>query len=376
MSWPVIGVGAVTSVGRTAEETFESLCAGRSGLAPMRGFAPEWYHAGHLYELDNRPDPGQDVTGRATALLLDAVGQAVDAAGLDRDLGDIPVLVGTGLRELRSVELWWRDGAPLEAADLHFGTALRRTFQAHDTLTVSNACSASLHTLALGIDLLRSGEAETVVVAGVDVITESMFGLADRVQPEPPGQVRPFDVSRKGTVLGEGASAVVLTTPERGRGRPIAGRVREVGINCDAYHVTAPDTEWIAEAVRSAHRRAGVKPDDIDLVMLHGTGTPLNDEAEATALREVFGDTQPWMTGLKGATGHTSGASGLLSVIVGMLAMASGRIPPIVGLDEPIESISPFRLVRTDAVRTESALCQVDAFGFGGLNSVAIVEAA
>jgi 3-oxoacyl-[acyl-carrier-protein] synthase II len=194
--YPITGVGAVASIGRDAEEIYQNLCKGVDGLAPLRGFTRRWYKAGHLFEVDNRPEPGADEPRRATALLLDAVGQAAADAGLGESFPDVPVIVGTGLRELRSVELWWRDGVPVGHDDLHFGTALRQRFGTYDTHTIANACSASLYALALAVDLLDSGVTDTVIVAGVDVITESMFGLSDRVQPEPPGRVAPFDQAR------------------------------------------------------------------------------------------------------------------------------------------------------------------------------------
>jgi len=374
MSWPVTGMGAVASVGRTVDEIYAGLCAGHSGIGPLRAFNRDWYRGGDLFEVDDRAADGVDVPGRAGALLLDAVTQAVTDAGLDERLDDVPVLVGTGLRELRSVELWWRDGVPLGPGGLHFGTVLRERFGAVDTHTFANACSASLYALAMGVDLLELDLADTVIVAGVDVVTESMFGLADRVQPEPPGQVRPFDRHRRGTILGEGAAAIVLRRDATTR----YGNVLDIGVNCDAYHPTAPALGSVAAAMRDAHRRAGVKPEDIDLVMLHGTGTPLNDEVEASALVEVYGDdvSRVLMTGVKSLTGHTSGASGMINLIVALRAMREGLVPPICGLDDPVDEAARFNFARPDAVRAEIALAQIDGFGFGGINAVAIVEAA
>jgi 3-oxoacyl-[acyl-carrier-protein] synthase II len=374
---PVTGVGAVASIGRDTDEIFASLCAGRDGRHTLRGFNRDWYNADHLYEVDNRPAPQVDFTGRATGLLLDAVGQAAKDAGLGEDLSEVPVLVGTGLRELRSLELWWRDEHPFAAGQMHFGTALRDRFGALDTHTVSNACSASLYALALGVDLLESQEADTVIVAGVDVITESMFGLSDRLQLDPPDRLRPFDRDRKGTVMGEGAAAVVLRRQAPADRDAVHGWVRGVAVNCDAFHATAPDPGGIAAAVRDAHSRAGVKAEDVGLVMLHGTGTPLNDAAEATALTDVYGPHigNPLMTGVKSMTGHTSGASGVLNLLVALRAMRDGVVPPITGLDHPASEAAGFRLVRDTPAEQQTNLAQVDAFGFGGINAVAIVEA-
>jgi 3-oxoacyl-[acyl-carrier-protein] synthase II len=374
---PVTGVGAVASIGREPEEIFAALCAGRSGRHPLRGFNRDWYNAECLYEVDDRPAPGVDTAGRATALLLDAVGQAARDAGLGEDLSEVPVLIGTGLRELRSLELWSRDGQEFGADRMHFGTALRERFGAVDTHTISNACSASLYALALAVNLLELQEAETVVVAGVDVITESMFGLSDRLQFDPPDRLRPFDRDRKGTVMGEGAGAIVLRREAPADGGAVHGWVRGVAVNCDAFHATAPDPQGIAAAVRAAHDQAGVKAEDVGLVMLHGTGTPLNDAAEATALSDVYGPHvgSPLMTGMKSMTGHTSGASGVLGLLVALRAMRDGVVPPVTGLDNPADEVAGFRIVRDAPVEEQVQLAQIDAFGFGGINAVAVVEA-
>ncbi|MFF4367994.1 beta-ketoacyl-[acyl-carrier-protein] synthase family protein [Streptomyces sp. NPDC001594] len=376
------GLGAIASIGTGVDEVFEALCAGRSGRAELRGFDRSGFRAQHAYEIDDRPAPGTDEPGRATRWLIAAIEEAAREAGLGEDLSDVPVLIGTGLRELRSAELRWRDGADFDMAGLHFGTALRERFGAVRTHTFSNACSASLYALALGCDLLAAGTADTVVVAGVDTLTESMYGLLDRVHMEAPDVLRPFDRDRKGVLMGEGAAAVVLRRGDRTGSAPdgtaVRSRLRSVHVNCDGYHVTAPDRDGIAEAVRGAHREAGVKPQDIGLVMLHGTGTLLNDEAEAAAIGDVFGPEAgtPLMTAVKSMTGHTSGGSGLLSLIVALKALESGRIPPVIGLREPIDEAAGFRLVRDRETTARPVLAQVDAFGFGGVNAVAVVERA
>ncbi|GIG63052.1 3-oxoacyl-ACP synthase [Longispora fulva] len=369
--WAIRGTGAVASVGASAPAVFEALCAGRTGLAPLRGFDATRFRARHAYEIDDRPRPGTDTAGRATAWLVAAIAEALAEAGLPEDLAEVPVLIGTGLRELRSAELWARKEAELTPADLHFGTALRERFGATDTHTFSNACSASLYALALASDLLALGDAETVVVAGVDTITESMFGLLDRVHPEPVDAVRPFDRNRRGVLMGDGAAAIVLSRADG----PALARLRGVSVNCDAYHATAPDPDGITEAIRDAHDRAGIGPGAVDLLLAHGTGTLLNDEAEAVALGTVFeGIPGPLVTAIKSMTGHTSGGSGLLSLVVAVQALRTGRIPPTLGLDTPVPEATGLRFVRGGSVSAELAVAQVEAFGFGGVNAVAIVQ--
>ncbi|WP_197287804.1 beta-ketoacyl synthase N-terminal-like domain-containing protein [Streptomyces apocyni] len=379
MSRPIIGMGAVAATGSGVDELFESLCAGRSGRAELRGFDRTRFRAQHAYEVDNRPAEGEDVPRRATNLLVEAIGQAAADAGIGEDLSGIPILIGTGLRELRSMELWWREGSEFTDAGLHFGTGLRERFNADVTHTFSNACSASLYALALASDLLgQEGDdtPDTVIVAGVDVLTESMYGLLERVHPVPPDRVRPFDRNRTGVLMGDGAAAIVLRRSDAGAPR-VHGLLRAVAVNCDAYHVTAPSPEGIAQAMRNAYSLAGVKQSDVDLVMLHGTGTLLNDEAEATALADVLGSGAdgPLTTAVKSMTGHTSGASGLINLIVGLRALNEGRVPPTVGLDEPVDEAASFRFVTGEAAAGEQLrVAQINAFGFGGINAVAIVE--
>lgn len=376
MSVLVTGTGAVASVGTGVGEVFDALCEGRSGLAPLRAFDGAKFRARNAYEIDDRAAPGADAPGRATRWLLHAVAEAVRDAGIGEDLSSVPVLVGTGLRELRSAELSWRGLASFDLARLHFGAALAERFGATAAYTFANACSAAVYALALGCDLLTGGEADTVVVAGVDTLTESMCGLLDRAQPATPERIRPFDTARRGTLLGEGAAAVVLRASGAAPAAGAGGRLRAVSVNCDAYHVTAPDPRGMAAAIRDAHARAGVTAGDIDLIMLHGTGTPLNDEAEVAAITEVFGGDvgRPVMTGVKSMTGHTSGGSGLLSLIVALRALSSGRIPPLTGLDEPLAGARQFRFVRDRCATQRVRLAQVNAFGFGGVNAVAVVE--
>lgn len=378
-SWVITGMGAVCSIGGNVDAMFAALCAGRSGVAALRGFDPAKFRARNAYEIDDRPAPGVDVPLRATRWLLDAVTAARSDAGLPDDLGEIPVLVGTTLRELRSVELNWRDGTAFEVRDLHFGTALRNRFGAVNTFTVANACAASLYALALGADLLDLGAADTVVVAGTDTITESTYGTLDRCYSQPPDAIRPFDKGRRGMLQGEGAVAVVLCREgEVPAGRRAHARLRGVAVNCDANHPSAPDAKSLVLVNREALDRAGTRPAEIDAVFLHGTGTPLNDDAEAAAVGEVFGGItpSPYLTAIKSMTGHTAGASGLHSFVTAVKAIQRGIVPPTVGVTDPIDEVAPYRLVRDRAVIAPLRVAQVNSFGFGGLNAVAVLERA
>ncbi|MFE6977138.1 beta-ketoacyl synthase N-terminal-like domain-containing protein [Streptomyces sp. NPDC057682] len=377
MTWDITGMAAVANVGATPGEIFAALCAGRESRRPLMAFDPDKFRAVFAYEIDDRPEGGGDLPRRATRWLTTVVRQAAADAGLGEDLAQVPVLVGTTMREQRSLELWWRDGADLALEDLHFGTALKAAFGASTTYTFSNACAASLYALGLATDMIEAGLADTVVVAGTDAATEGGFGTLDRVQNDVPDALRPFDVTHKGMLMGEGAAAVVVQRAGTGS-RPTHARVRGVSMGCDAHHATAPDPGGITRAVLDAHRRAGVRASDIDLVMLHGSGTPRNDQTESGVLRRIFQGTAayPRMTAIKATTGHTLGGSGLLSLVMAVLAMKNGTVPQVLGLTDPIPEATGLGLVQGYPAAGAVNVAQVDAFGFGGINAVAIVEAA
>lgn len=359
----------VTALGDTAD-TLQGLYAGTSAVAPLAVGDPHRLGVGHGYPIDD----GVETTLRASRWLAGCVDRAVTAARLD-PAARVVVLVGTGLRELRSIERWHAEGDPLRRRDTHFAHAVRSVLPgAAEVHTLSNACAASGYALALGSDLLELGEADAVVVAGADSMTESMLTMIGRVGAGPVTEVRPFEVERGGVLLGEGAAALVLQRSGETTG-PAGGRLLAAAVTCDAHHETAPLGARIAATMREAHHRAGLDPSQVDLVVAHGTATALNDPTEATALTEVFGPGGPLVTGLKGALGHTSGAAALMGVLVSLEALRTGRVPPTVGLVTPIEEAARLRLVTGAPVRAPLAVAQVDAFGFGGVNSVVLVAA-
>lgn len=377
MTWDITGMAAVANIGASPQEIFAALCAGQESRKPLKAFDPDKYRAAYAYEIDDRPEGGGDIPRRATRWLTTVARQAAADAGLGEDLSQVPVLVGTTMREQRSLELWWRDHAEVGLEDLHFGTALKAAFGASTTYTFANACSASLYALGLATDMIEAGMADTVVVAGTDAATESGFGTLDRVQNGIPDALRPFDATHKGMLMGEGAAAVVVQRAGTGKG-PVHARVRGVSMSCDAHHATAPDPDGITRAVLDAYTRAGVRARDIDLVMLHGSGTPRNDLTESSVLSRIFqgAGTGPRMTAIKAMTGHTLGGSGLLSLLMAVLAMKEGTVPPVLGLTDPIPEAAGLGLVQGAPASGDLAIAQINAFGFGGINAVAIVETA
>lgn len=375
MTCDIVGIGAISSIGDDPRAIFRSLCEGRTGRAPVRAFDRGKYRAQFAYEIDDRPAEGKDEPYRATRWLRRAIMQAAGDAGLDEPLGQYPLLIGTTLHEQRTAELWWRKDAELGPGGLRFGAHGDVDLGPASAYTFPNACAASLCTLALAADMIDLGIADTVIAAGADSLTEGVYGTLDRIQNGIPDTVRPFDTGRRGMLPGEGAAAVVLRRTGQHRGT-VHGRLRGVAMNCDASHPTQQDLRSIADVVREAHRRAGLSPADIDLVLVHGTGTQLNDISEATVLAEIFGTPGPFVAAVKSGTGHTFGTSGLHSLVMALLAMSEGVVPPISGLAEPVPEAAGLRLARDRAQPASLRAAQVNAFGLGGINAVAVVQEA
>lgn len=376
----ITGLGAVTSLAAGAAETFAALCAGESGLKPLQHFDAQRFRARAAYEI--AAGEGPEPAFRASALLVRAAAEALEAAGLaGAEPGSVPCFVGTGLGELRSVETWWLGGARPPSERLAFGPALHEALPAIGHVDVlTNACAASLFALASAVDAVRLGETERALVLGVDIISESMFGLLDRVQMTPPDRVRPFDRDRLGVLMGDGASAVVIEplAAARARGAAVRGVVRGVGLSCDAKHETAPDPDGMERAIRAALAEAGASPDAIGFAMAHGTGTALNDKAEFAAIRGALGARTASLpiTAIKSMTGHTSGASGLMGLIAALLALSERRLPPTLGFETFMNADEEVDLVRAPRAYSGAPRALVNAFGFGGVNASVVVEEA
>lgn len=375
MQLAITGSDMITCFGGAAD-TVEALDRGDSGLRPLRFADPEALTVASGFHVEDGDTEGSH---RVAGWLAGCVAAAVGEAGLDPRRQRVAAVVGTGLRDLRGVERWHADAQPLRLDAVHFGQAVRGAVPGlTDVVTLANACAASGHALAVASDLLAVGDADAVVVAGCDAMTESMLAMIGRVVDEPTDALRPFDGGRRGVLLGEGAAAAVVRPAGavRAEGPAPVARVLGVGISCDAQHETAPHRPGQLAAMRDAYARAGIGPQDVGLVVAHGTGTTLNDPTESAALAELFAGVRPGplVTALKGAIGHTSGAAFLMNALVAIAAMRSGRVPPIAGLRTPLPEAAGLRLVVDEAAPTDARIAQVNAFGFGGVNAVGLIQ--
>ena len=371
----VTGYGACTSVGDTADACFDAFTAGTSGAAPLKHLDAPHFNARTAYERDETGTKGRF---RSSAFLRRALIDAVAMAGIDQDTETAAVYVGTGLRELRSAELALLAGEQMDVSELDFTAAVRGVLpKSRRVHTLSNACAASNYALALATDAIRAGRCDIAIAAGCDTLTASMFGLLDRVNPDVPEAVQVFDQNRKGVLMGDGGVALIVESLDSAlaAGRKPLAEIRAVGLSTDAVHETAPDMTGIRRAVDDAFSRADLSPEQVDLIYVHGTGTSLNDATESAVLADVYvaSETKPALSGLKAMTGHTSGASGAIGVVAAIKSLKTGLVPPTPGTDTPVPEADGFALSETCASR-EIDLVQVNAFGFGGVNSVVLVS--
>lgn len=371
MSALITGSAIRTCLGN-GEATFSALLEGASGIGELRYAEHVKLRVKHGYHI---AEDGEERLFRASQWLTACVREALEESGLEPKHQRIVALVGTGLRELRAVERLALESLEFPVERLHFADAVQRASpHIREVITISNACSAGGHALALAQDMIEGDEADAVVVAGADSMTESMLAMIGRFVDTPTEHLRPFDIDRAGVLLGDGAAALIVV-PEGSSKRP-GTRLLSTGLSCDATHETAPDSDGIRRAMQDALLRAGRTPDQVDLVIAHGTGTSLNDPTEAQLIRQVLSadGPGPMITAVKGAIGHTSGGAALASVDVAMRCLNMGRVPPIVGLRSPLSEGEGLRFVIGEAVEARLRLAQINAFGFGGVNAVTLIE--
>jgi len=241
-----------------------------------------------------------------------------------------------------------------------------------EAVSVSTACASGLSAIAIAERRLLLGELDAVLVVGVDVLNQFIVAGFGAMHILDPVACRPFDATRVGISLGDGAGALLLTTQ---RQRSLGARISGQGGANDAWSVTSCHREGrgVELAVRRALARAGRSPADVDLVHLHGTGTKSSDFSEATGLGVVYGGPTPPALGTKGLTGHTLGAAGLLECIIALGCLEHGRVPTNAGLTEPNVD-TRLRLVH-EPERLDHARCALKiSGGFGGIQQAVVIE--
>jgi len=386
----ITGIGCITSLGFSADETFAALIQGRRGLGRLTLFPSGRY--GHMPVAEiNRPLPELPArirrSSRTEQLAYAASAEALAQAGFGPAVPDAQAwacLAGTTVAGMFSTEDYFNkawSGRPAVPSQLSHHLAgsvsqtLARQFGMQGLVTtLSTACASGVHAVVLGATLIRQGAARRVLACGADSLSRmTLNGFGSLLIMDPAGG-RPFDEDRRGLSLGEAAGALVLEREEDaiGRGARILAFVAGGGNTCDAYHPSAPDPEGrgAEAAMRQALAEAGIRPDQVGYVNAHGTGTPDNDRAESLALSRVFKDSKPMISSTKGAIGHTLGAAGAVESVICVQALLTRTLPGTIGCSKP----DPELPVRPLLESLQHVVCFTmnNAFGFGGNNGCAI----
>ncbi|MGF1522212.1 MAG: beta-ketoacyl-ACP synthase [Leptolyngbyaceae cyanobacterium] len=352
--------------GHWTSGTWEGLLEGRSAIALRQPFA----------ELPPRP---LAMLGKQSssldALLLEAVTEALQDAGLSLPLADCGVVIGSSRGYQGQWESFlargeiehWLDSLP------HMGAiaVTHKIGSGGPVLAPMAACATGLWAIAQGVELLRTGQCERVLVGAAETpITPLALTGFEQMRALARSGCYPFDEQREGLALGEGVAVLVLETEQAAKTRlaPVYGRVLGAGLTADANHVTAPDAanyQGGLAAIKTCLQRSGLQPEDIDFIHAHGTGTWLNDAYETALIQALF-PPEVWVMATKGATGHTLGASGAIGAAVCLLALRDQILPTCVGLSQPAFDLNLVRQTQTAVL--SNALCF--SFGFGGQNAV------
>jgi 3-oxoacyl-[acyl-carrier-protein] synthase II len=397
----VTGLGLVTPVGVTVEDTWAGLLAGRSGAAGITKFdaanqdvrfACEVKGFDPLRYMDRKESRRYDLYAQYA---LGAAHQAVTQAGLE---GKFPapdrtgVIIGSGIGGMMTFEencrAFIEKGpsrvspffVPMFIPDIASGlVAIRYGLRGPNYATVS-ACSSSAHALGESFRLVREGVADCMVTGGAEAAITglavaafaNMKALSSR-NDAPAEASRPFDAGRDGFVLGDGAGALVVESLDhaRARGATILGEVVGYGMSADAHHITSPPKDGAGAqlAMRSCLADAGIRPEDVGYINAHGTSTPVGDAAETRAIKAVFGAhaRKLMFQSTKSMTGHLLGAAGATEAIYSLLVATRGRVPPTINQSTPdpecdLDSVP--NVARDADVRVALS----NSFGFGGHN--------
>jgi 3-oxoacyl-[acyl-carrier-protein] synthase II len=401
----VTGMGAVTPIGLTVDAFWDAMMAGVSGAAPIAAFDAEAFDTKFACELKDF-DPGNYLDrkiarrlDRFSQLALIAADQAVVDSGIEPDRltedekDRVAVIFGSGIGGMKvfheQVVTYHESGPkrlspffiPMLIPDIAAGQiSIRHGFRGPNYCVVS-ACATGNNNLGDAFMLIQAGHADVAVTGGAEAsVTEMGVGGFNALKAlstrndDPTRASRPFDATRDGFVLGEGAGALILEElgHARARGARIYAEVAGIGMSADAYHITAPDPDGrgARAAMKAALLHAGIAPTDVDYLNMHGTSTPLGDIAETNAIKAVFGEHAYRMnvSSTKSMTGHLLGAAGAVEAIAAILAVRNDRVPPTINFehaDADCDLNYTFNKPEGRPVRVALS----NAFGFGGHNT-------
>ncbi|MEO6197607.1 MAG: beta-ketoacyl-ACP synthase II [Dehalococcoidia bacterium] len=403
----VTGLGCITPIGKDVSSFWSALTSGESGVRRITLFDPSDQECQIAAEVKDW-DPTQYMEARSarraarfSQFAVAAATQAVSASGLaidDSNRDDIAIVMNTGGGGVDVIaegeKTYLEKGAarvgpftvPAYAPNMASCQVAINLGVRGPTITSVAACAAGIFAFIEAKRMFDLGEIEVAIVGGTEanIIPISVAAMANMRalstrNDEPEKACRPFDLHRDGFVYGEGAAALVVETLEHAerRGARIIAELAGGAVTSDAYHITAPNPsgESSGRAISRAIQRSGLEPGDVDLVVAHGTGTPLNDAAETTAIKRALGEHayRVAVTAPKSMVGHQLGAAGAVSGLAAVLALESGLIPPTINLDTP-DPDCDLDYVPHTARRADTRVAIVNGFGFGGQNGVAVFK--
>ncbi len=393
----VTGLGVVTPLGTGWESFWSGLLAGRCATGPVQAFETAPYGVNRGAEVrDFHPEEHlrrlrPEATGRAAQMGAAAARLALADAGLLRDELDpaidpdsAGVAMGTTSGEPAEIErlndVWVANRR--EATDARFvarypchtiavNVAAELGLRGPNAM-IPTACAAGNYAVAWASDQLRWGRADLMLAGGADIFSRITYAGFARLGAISPDLCRPFDRARKGMIPGEGAGVLVLEPLERARARGarIYAEVAGYGLSCDAHHMTGaqPQGNGAVRAMEMALASAGARPEDVDYISAHGTGTPTNDQVEAIAIARLFGERAPAVSSIKSMIGHTMGAASALESVACALAVARGCVPPTANFEAPDEGCR-LDFVPNTARQLRVRLAMNNAYAFGGNNA-------
>jgi 3-oxoacyl-(acyl-carrier-protein) synthase len=380
----IAGCGAVSAVGAGLEPLLAALQKNSSGLRALEKFCSPRFQSGIVGAAPESPRDGFpcEPDNPAWNLAVAALKQARSSA--KNVLEQIPaartgLVLSTTKANITALELLSGGRPCSETARRHLradwlAADLAAEFGAGGPVqTVSLACVSGLVAISQGAKLIKRGEADAVFVAGVDALSEFVVSGFTALKALDPQGCRPFDANRCGLSAGEAGAAIVLT---RGDLAPDARiKIRAFGGSNDANHLTGPsrDGSGLARAMRLALDSAGMPPEGIDFVHAHGTGTPYNDAMESLALKTIFGDACPPVSGAKGMLGHTLGAAGVIETICCVLAMTHGFLPGTPRLQTAADGTPKNLLHGPQSGAKVKSVLKLNT-GFGGMNGALILS--
>lgn len=386
----ITGAGIISAIGCGIDETREALANKRSGVRTVE-ILPTVHRelpCGEVAltddQLRQRLGIAADAPCNRTALMgIEAMRQAVEQAGIDAS--DAWLVAGTTVGGMDRTERHFLEmidsndhlkvlathdsGSTTELTASYFGIAADRT------TTISTACSSAANALIVGANMIKAGKADVVVAGGSEALSLFHLNGFNSLMILDAERCRPFDASRRGLNLGEGAAYVVLESLRsvEARGVRALARLSGYGNKCDAYHQTASsaDGEGAYLAMREALATAHLEPSAIGYVNAHGTGTVNNDASESSALKRVFGEAMPPVSSTKPFTGHTTSASGSIETVISLIALNDGLIPANLGWAAAADGCIVPTQGQT-AATVDHVMC--NSFGFGGNDSSLILS--